>query len=98
VRRTLAAHTLLELLPDDWRERLSYEHRIGRSKKDDYGRVRLTIESTIGDATPAEQPDWDSKELMVCCCLTYSYADDDSAKRLPSSNCGKRCKTSWASN
>ncbi len=57
--------SLLQSLPDGWRERLQGEHRLGRSKKDDYGLVHLTIEEQKADTSKSGQPSRNSKELIV---------------------------------
>lgn len=57
--------SLLSSLPDDWRERLQGEHRLGRSKKDDYGLVHLTIQEQKADAPKNGHPHGNGKELIV---------------------------------
>ncbi|PYP84785.1 MAG: hypothetical protein DMF61_18570 [Blastocatellia bacterium AA13] len=56
---------LFQSLPSGWLDRLQGEHRLGRSKKDDYGLVHLIIEEQKSDTQRNGQPDDNGKELIV---------------------------------
>jgi len=70
-------HTFARITAGRWRERLSYEHRIGRSKKDDYDESASPSRSTIGTRHRLSSRTGIARVDGLGCCLTYSYAMND---------------------
>ena len=89
--------SLLPSLPNDWQERLRGEHRLGRSKKDDYGQVHLTIAEQKAAAPMDEQPNGKGKELIVWLLSDLTCAMSGCVRRPLSNNCARFLKTNCTS-